>query len=139
MVQGNPSDPASAAVRERFRELHRGLLHLHKTLLDSQRESYEETHGLVSAGVMLQLVLNDEQFDWLRTISKLIISIDELMDANDDATNGDAESLLAHTRDLLNPDASGTVFQKKYSDALRREPAAMRKHRELTALLSENS
>lgn len=55
------------------------LLDLHKTLLDAVRVDYEREHGRVeSAGALLQLVVSDPAFDWLRPLSQLIIAIDEL-------------------------------------------------------------
>lgn len=55
------------------------LLDLHKTLLDAVRVDYEREHGRVeSAGALLQLVVSDPAFDWLRPLSQLIVAIDEL-------------------------------------------------------------
>ncbi len=55
------------------------LLELHKTLLDAVRIDYEREHGRVeSAGALLQLVVSDPAFDWLRPLSQLIVAIDEL-------------------------------------------------------------
>ena len=58
------------------------LLHLHQTLLDMERKSFERTRGLVNSGELLQLVLNHEQFAWLRIISTLVVQIDEVLDAD---------------------------------------------------------
>jgi hypothetical protein len=56
-----------------------GLLELHKTLLDAVRVDYEREHGRVeTAGALLQLVVSDPAFDWLRPLSQLIVAIDEL-------------------------------------------------------------
>lgn len=55
------------------------LLELHKTLLDAVRIDYEREHGRVeSAGALLQLVVSDPAFAWLRPLSQLICAIDEL-------------------------------------------------------------
>lgn len=55
------------------------LLALHKTLLDLVRAEYEKEHGRVeNAGALLQLVVGDPAFAWLRPLSQLIIAIDEL-------------------------------------------------------------
>lgn len=55
------------------------LLALHKTLLDTVRIEYEREHGRVeNAGALLQLVVGDPAFDWLRPLSQLIVAIDEL-------------------------------------------------------------
>jgi hypothetical protein len=62
-----------------------GLLELHKALLDGERARYEAIHGKVSAGKMLQLAFQDGQFAWLRSMSELIVRIDEWLDAGDAA------------------------------------------------------
>jgi len=53
--------------------LRHALLALHKTLLDAQRVRYEREHGRVeSRGELLDLVLRDASFEWLRVLSALI-------------------------------------------------------------------
>jgi len=71
-------------------ELRRALLALHKTLLDAQRVRYEREYGRVeSTGELLELVLRDESFEWLRVLSALIARLDEIADA-DKADGADA-------------------------------------------------
>jgi hypothetical protein len=114
-----------------LRDLRRGLLHLHKVLLDSERAAYERAHGVVSVGELLQLVINHEQFAWLHTISELIVRIDETLDPKEPATVEDAKALLSQVQALLTPDETGTEFQRKYYTALQREPDALIAHREV--------
>ncbi len=65
------------------------LLTLHKALLDSERAKYEKAYGPVrSPGEMLQLVLGNEHFAWLRPYSGLIVRIDEWLAADDAVTGG---------------------------------------------------
>ena len=127
--------PAAEDALRRLRELRRGLLHLHKALLDGEREWYEQAHGAVSSGELLQLVISHEQFAWLHAVSELIVRIDELLDADEPATAGEARSLVAQARALLTPDASGTEFQRKYYAAIQREPAVVLAHRDVTKIL----
>jgi hypothetical protein len=47
--------------RQRLSELRIKLLHLHKLLLETERLTYEQVRGHVSAGELLQLVINHEQ------------------------------------------------------------------------------
>jgi len=55
------------------------LLNLHKSLLDHVRIEYEREHGRVeTAGALLQLVVGNPAFEWLRPLSQLIVAIDEL-------------------------------------------------------------
>jgi len=48
------------------------LLAFHKILIDYERQSMERASGAVTAGQFLNLLLNDERFEWLRTISRLV-------------------------------------------------------------------
>src|SRR5918999_360002 len=86
---------ASESTRRRLRDLRRALLRLHKTLLDAERAMYESMHGRVSSGELLQLVIGDEHFAWLHAVSELIVRVDELLDAEEPATDADADALYA--------------------------------------------
>jgi hypothetical protein len=58
---------ASALAVARLRAVRIGLLHLHKTLLDAERERYVRERGPIDGpGHALKLVLNDPFFAWLR-------------------------------------------------------------------------
>jgi hypothetical protein len=124
---------------DRLRKLRLGLLRLHKILLDTERAAYEQAHGRVSSGEMLQLVINHEQFAWLHAISELIVRIDELLGADEPATEGDAESLLAQARTLLKPSETGNDFERSYFAALQQDPDVVLAHREVTQLLPVKS
>lgn len=125
------SEPTSQLMKD----LRRGLLRLHKILLDQERAAYEREHGTVSSGEMLQLVINHEQFAWLHAISELIVRIDEALEAKEPATTEeDAEALLAQAQSLLIPAETGNEFQRKYYAALQSEPAAVLAHREVIQL-----
>ena len=125
------SEPTSQLMKD----LRRGLLRLHKILLDQERAAYERAHGTVSSGEMLQLVINHEQFAWLHAISELIVRIDEALEAKEPATTEeDAEALLAQAKSLLIPAETGNEFQRKYYAALQSEPAAVLAHREVIQL-----
>ena len=128
-------NPAPEFTLGRLRELRDGLLRLHKVLLDSQRAVYEQVMGRVTSGELLQLVINHEQFVWLRSISEFIVRIDEMLDADEPVMTSDAESLLAQARALLRPAEEGGEFGRKYYAALQRDPDAVLAHREVTRIL----
>ncbi|MDX6695539.1 MAG: hypothetical protein QOF02_3142 [Blastocatellia bacterium] len=127
--------PATESTLQRVRELRRALLRLHKTLLDTERAAYEQAHGNVSSGELLQLVINHEQFAWLHSISELIVRIDEMLDADKPVMNSDAESLLAQACSLVKPSETGSEFERRYHAALQREPAVVLAHRDVTKML----
>ena len=125
------------AELRRMRELRLGLLRLHKALLDSERAAYERVHGQVTGGELLQLVINHEQFAWLRPVSELIVRIDEMLDAVEPAaTTADAGTLLDGVRSLLKPSETDGDFGQKYFAAIQRVPDVVLAHREVTRLLS---
>ncbi len=89
--------------RNKLVELRLILLNLHKALLDSERTSYEISHGAVaSPAAFLQLLINDPSFQWLRPITTLIVQIDETLAAKKPpATEHDFEQLMADMRALF--------------------------------------
>lgn len=128
--------PVSDALRLGLQNLRRGLLRLHKVLLDGERDRYEEVFGRVaSSGALLHLVIHDEQFAWLRSLSELIVRIDEMLDAEEPATPADAEHVFEQVRSLLKSSASGASFGEKYRAALQRDPDAVLAHAEVSKLL----
>lgn len=120
----------------RMGELRLGLLRLHKALLDFERAAYESIHGQVTGGELLQLVINDYQFAWLRPVSDLIVRIDEMLDADEPATDDEAAALLAQVRALLRPSEAGGGFGQKYFAAIQQSPDVVLAHREVTRFLS---
>jgi hypothetical protein len=135
MSESNLDNQAPESTLLRLRDLRRGLLHLHKALLEAERATYEQSMGRVSSGELLQLVLNHERFAWLRYISELIVRIDEMLDADEPVTDDDAGSLLAEARALLKPAEDGNEFARKYFAALQKEPDAVLAHRGVVKLL----
>jgi hypothetical protein len=57
------------------------LRELHRTLLERARRDYEREHHPVNAGQFLQLLATDPYFNWLRSLSELMVDIDIARDA----------------------------------------------------------
>jgi hypothetical protein len=123
-----------AAMLEKLQLLRRKLLHLHKTLLDMERADFERVFGPVNSGELLQLAINNAQFAWLRRISALVVEMDEMLSAEEPATEENLESLLAQARLLLSS-SGDEPFKEKYQAALQREPEVVVAHAEITKLL----
>jgi hypothetical protein len=122
------SAPLSPDVRQQLDDVRRGLLRVHKALLDDARIRYEREQGRIEgSGALLQLVLNDPWFAWLHPLSGLVVQIDELM-ASDEATVADGETLLNQARTLLKPDANGEGFQRRYHRAIQDVPDVLIAH-----------
>lgn len=117
--------------------LHQALLNLHKALLDVESANYEKANGPVSRGMLLQLVMNHEQFAWLRAFSMLIVRIDEVMDAKDPrATDEDAELLLEQARALIYPSEGNDESHGKYAAALAHEATVISAQKEAADVLA---
>lgn len=119
-----------------LRDLRNKLLHLHRMLLDTERITYEQVRGRVSSGELLQLVIEHEQFAWLHRISELVVQIDEMLQADEPVSLDDVQNLIAHTRTLLTPSEVGNGFERKYYNALQREPGVVLAHAEVSELLA---
>jgi hypothetical protein len=130
-------EPLNEKTRARLRELRGGLLRLHKLLLDAERAAYEREHGRVAAGQMLQLVINDARFAWLRRLSELIVTVDEMLDAKEEpATERDARAVVAQARTLLAPSDDAADFADKYRAALQRDPEVVMAHAGVARVLA---
>ena len=134
----NQEAAAPEQGRNKLAELRLILLNLHKALLDSERTSYEITHGAVaSPAAFLQLLINDPSFQWLRPITTLIVQIDETLAAKKPpATERDFEQLMADIRALLSPSREEADFWKRYFAVVQRDPAVSLLHEKMEAALA---
>jgi hypothetical protein len=120
--------------RDLMRELSARLLALHKLLLDREREAYEQMHGPADAGQMLRLLLHEEQFAWLRPLSKLVAQMDDLVDSDEPISKEDAERTYGAAFRLLGSGDRG-AFQDKYRDALQASADVVMVHASIRAVL----
>lgn len=112
------------------------LLRLHKTLLEMERVAYEQKQGQVSKRELLRLVLNDEQFDWLHRLSRLIVRFDDLLHADEPITSEAIDDLVAEVAALLTPAEDGDEFAQKYEAALQLDPDVVLAHADVTLHLA---
>jgi catechol 2,3-dioxygenase len=135
-AEGSPYAPMPEDTRQRLRELRGRLLQLHKVLLDDTRVTYEMDRGRIgSTGSLLQLVINDPWFAWLHSLSELVVRIDQLTEAESPATEADATALVEQVEKLLTASETGEGFQRRYYDALQRQPAVVLAHADVRRLL----
>jgi catechol 2,3-dioxygenase len=122
--------------RTRLRELRGKLLQLHKVLLDDARVAYEMDRGRVPSNAsLLQLVISDPWFAWLHSLSELVVRIDETVDADSPATDADAATLIDQVEKLLTASETGEGFQRRYYDALQRQPAVVLAHADVRRVI----
>jgi hypothetical protein len=94
--------------------------------------------GIRSRGEFFQLVLQDEWFSWLRPFSKFIVQIDEALGAKEEEplTLNRANELLDGVRILISPSAEGTNRERRYYQAIQRDPNIALMHAEVSRLLA---
>ena len=119
-------------------ELRRLLLQLHKILIDWQRADYETAHGRLQTSQLLNVMFNDPEFAWLRSMSGLIVRIDESLDTKvrpgEPRPEMETGPLVAAARELIAPEA-GTPYAQRYHAALQEVPDAVLAHRDLVTML----
>jgi catechol 2,3-dioxygenase len=135
-ADGSLSIPLTDAHRQQLRDLRMKLLNLHKALLDDARVAYELDRGAVGSNAnLLQLVINDPWFAWLHSVSELVVRIDETIETNSPATDKEAVELADQVEKLLTASETGEGFQRRYFDALQRQPAVVLAHAEVRRTL----
>jgi hypothetical protein len=122
--------------RDRMRVLSTRLLTLHGILLDRERRAYEERHGAVASRELLHLLLYDESFSWLRSLSSMIAKIDEVVDADEPLPPETVQIAFRDAHRLLKSGAGGD-FQDKYHLALQDSPDVIMAHAAVSRVLSD--
>jgi hypothetical protein len=129
---GGPPNPS----REKLVALRLALLRLHKELLDMERRDYERLHGKVNTGELFRLVIDHEQFSWLHNISEFVVRIDESLAAEVPVTAEDTRNAITLARKMFSPSETGDAFQKRYFEAIQRDPAVVMEHAELAKIFA---
>ena len=134
--QAAKASSLSEARRTQLSELRTRLLHLHKALLDDARVAYEMDRGSVgSSANLLQLVINDPWFAWLHSVSGLVVRIDETLAPDSPVSDPDGVALAEQVEKLLTASETGEGFQRRYFEALQRQPAVVLAHAEVRRTL----
>ncbi|MFM7426067.1 MAG: hypothetical protein ACKO7W_13930 [Elainella sp.] len=132
-MASTPSLDASFQQLRQFRSL---LLRLHRALLHSERQVYEQFYGRIGSNTeFFHLVLEHDWFRWLRPMSQFIAEIDDALSPKEPATLGQVEALLDKARTLLQPAVDGTTPEKQYYRAIQRDPDIALMHAEAMKLL----
>lgn len=129
-------DSSLDAALQQLREVRLKLLRLHKALLESERVTYEQFYGrIASSGEFFRLVVDHEWFSWLRPISQFIIQIDDVIHAKEPVELQQVNSLLEQAKMMLQPVEEGTSMEKRYYQAIQRDPDIALMHGEISYLL----
>jgi len=114
------------------------MLKLHKSMLDLEREMYEGIHGELGPAQFVNILMEDEDFAWLRKFSMLIVEIDEMFDLKDAFTPEMVDANLEKVRELVEMTEPDEYFRAKYQFALQRDPNAAGLHSQLKAVLAKD-
>ena len=111
----------------------RALQDVHKQIVEAERP-----HGSSRERVaLLDLLLHDPDWAWLRALSKLIADLDEALDQDTELTPREAEAAASHVRGLVFGigEARDEAFLERYRPLLQKSPGLASAHGELKRLV----
>jgi hypothetical protein len=121
--------PSADQLRVQLDTTHGLLLDIHKALIDHEKVRYEEVHGAVGTpNDLLQLIIRDPFFAWLRPMTSLLVEIDEFVSSKKPQPVEQGVALLSQARGLLVPREDGEGFQRAYARALQDSPEVAHTH-----------
>jgi len=123
---------------EKLKNARNILLKLHKSLLDLEREMYEGIHGELTPVQFVNLLMEDEDFAWLRKFSILIVEIDEMFASKEGIETGMIEANLEKVVELVDMREPDEYFRAKYQFSIQRDPNAAGLHSELSTLMGND-
>lgn len=130
---GGPPDP----VRDHLAEVRRALMRLHKSLIDSERPRFEQRRGeSVSNTQLLNALMEDPFFQWMRPFSQLMAAMDEALFGDEPVTLEGARAFVRQAHALVAPVDAPPDDQPPYDRARTRDPAVLFAHTELTRRVS---
>jgi len=122
---------------EKLKNARNILLKLHKSMLDLEREMYEGIHGPLNATDFLNILLEDEDFAWLRKFSMLIVEIDEMFALKQGIPDGMVDANLVKLQELVEMAEPDDYFRAKYQFAIQRDPDSAGFHSQLKAIFNQ--
>lgn len=129
--------PARDPAHEPLRDVRRGLLRLHKALIDAEREAFEAEHGALTNTQFLRVLMEDPFFQWLRPYSGLIVEIDEALAQRDrTVTRADALAFVERVATLVASAPPGVFTTARLEEVRRRDAGVRFSHGELTRSLA---
>ena len=130
-------NPTPEPLRQRLVEVRRGLMRLHKALIDAERVEWERSRGPVTNAQLLQALIEDPFFAWLRPFSGLIVKIDEALAGDDAVSEAGARAFVEQARDLVAVDEGDEPTVNRYDRVCRRDPSVLLLHVELASRITD--
>jgi hypothetical protein len=139
-VSATRTDRATGTTpaRAQLRALSRALRDVHRSLVEFSRERYELENGPVRGkGQLLDLLLNDEAFGWLRPLSRLVVAIDQLSTRRTAVGEQDAAAIRTQVEEFISPTENANAFGSRYCALLPSEPRIAMNHGALREVLRD--
>ncbi|MDQ0138600.1 hypothetical protein J2T05_000173 [Cupriavidus necator] len=118
-----------------LKALRAALLQVHKEVIGHDRAQYERLNGPIPAGLFVQLVTEDNYFRWLDPLSRLIIEIDEELEAKEH--HDDTCRAVGRAAEKLFSDGADAAFRKRYQQALQDESGVIVAHGRLMSVIGQ--
>jgi hypothetical protein len=98
-------------------------------LIDSERVEYEKSFGtLETPQQFLKALINDPWFAWLQPFSRMVVTIDEMLESEEPIPVEEFRALMSRARTLLEVNEETDDSRRSYFEALQREPDVILAH-----------
>lgn len=132
-----PDDPERAELRAALRETWKQLMPMHRALIDAAKEEYAAAVGPIGGpNHLLQLLQENEFFEWLRPMTSLIVDIDSL--SRTDFERPDVDAIADRLGRFFGTTPDGD-FSARYLPILQREIDVAAGHAALRKLVQRLS
>ena len=124
-------------IKEQLNSLRSRMIVLHKALIDSERVEYEKSFGpLETPQQFLKVLINDPWFAWLQPFSRLVVTIDEILESDEPIPAEEVTGLMRRARTLLEVSEISDDSRRSYFEALQREPDVILAHAEVMKVVN---
>ena len=123
----------ASRLRQELEAVSRALQELHKQVLEAEGPYLPGVKG----AALLDRLINDPKWVWLRALSKLIAELDEALAKDTDLTTGEAAAAAGHVRALVFGlgEPRDEAFLSRYRPLLQGSAALASAHGELKRLI----
>jgi hypothetical protein len=118
-------------VRSNLVEVRRGLMRLHKALIDAERSDFERARGPINNSQLLSALIEDPFFAWLRPFSGLIVEIDEALAAREPMSPAAARQYVERVQELVATPVDEPPELSRLEQVRTRHPEVLLLHLEL--------
>ena len=123
------AQPSQTMIKEQLNTLRSKLIVLHKALIDTERVEYEKSFGpLETPQQFLKVLINDPWFAWLQPFSRMVVTIDEMLESEEPIPSEEVKEMFSRARTLLQVSEVSDDSRRSYFEALQREPDVILAH-----------